>query len=236
MSSNFVAALRCLCNKEVHNTRFKNIKFMNTVEALKWRYSVKKYNQTKVEEASIRQIIEATNLSASSAGLQPYRIINVENSEIRAQLAEGGFNPQIAEASHLLVFAAIDNLSNAHVDDYMQRVADTRGVPAASLDVFRNKLTTSISNKTPEENFAWAAKQAYIGLGTAMVAAAELRVDSTPMEGFNPAKFDEILGLREKGLRSVVLLALGYRDAEKDPYVHAAKVRLPLHELSYSIQ
>ncbi len=209
---------------------------MNTTEALKWRYSVKKYSTQKVSEEDIRQIVEATNLSASSAGLQPYRIVLVENPEMRARLAEGGFNPQIAEASHLLVFAAIDNLSASHVNEYMQRVADTRGIPVSSLDAFREKLTTNISGKTPEENLAWATKQAYIGLGTAMVAAAELRVDSTPMEGFHPAKFDEVLGLKEKGLRSVVLLALGYRDTEKDPFVNAAKVRLPLNELSYSVQ
>lgn len=205
---------------------------MSLIESLKWRYAVKKYSDQKVSDADVKTILEAINLSASSAGLQPYRVIMVENSELRKQLAEGGFNPQVLEASHLLVFAAIENLSETHVDEYMQRMADTRGLPIEALGDFRKILVANISGKTQEENFIWATKQAYIGLGTALVAAANLRVDTTPMEGFNPAKFDEMLGLKEKGLRSVVLLSLGYRNVEKDPFVNAAKVRLPLEEFT----
>lgn len=205
---------------------------MSLIESLKWRYAVKKYNDQKVSDADVKIILEAINLSASSAGLQPYRVIVVENSELRKQLAEGGFNPQVLEASHLLVFATIENLSETHVDEYMQRMADIRGLPVEALGDFRKILVANISGKTQEENFIWATKQAYIGLGTALVAAANLRVDTTPMEGFNPAKFDEILGLKEKGLRSVVLLSLGYRNTEKDPFVNAAKVRLPLDKFT----
>lgn len=205
---------------------------MSLTESLKWRYAVKKYNDQKVSDADVKTILEAINLSASSAGLQPYRVIVVENVELRKQLAEGGFNPQVLEASHLLVFAAIENLSETHVDEYMQRMADTRGLPVEALGDFRKILVANISGKTQEENFIWATKQAYIGLGTGLAAAAELRIDSTPMEGFNPAKFDEMLGLKEKGLRSVVLLSLGYRNVEKDPFVNAAKVRLPLEEFT----
>lgn len=205
---------------------------MSLIESLKWRYAVKKYNDQKVSDADVTTILEAINLSASSAGLQPYRVIVVENSELRKQLAEGGFNPQVLEASHLLVFATIENLSETHVDEYMQRMADIRGLPVEALGDFRKILVANISEKNQEENFIWATKQAYIGLGTALVAAANLRVDTTPMEGFNPAKFDEMLGLKEKGLRSVVLLSLGYRNAEKDPFVNAAKVRLPLEEFT----
>lgn len=205
---------------------------MSLIESLKWRYAVKKYNDQKVSDADVKTILEAINLSASSAGLQPYRVIVVENSELRKRLAEGGFNPQVLEASHLLVFAAIENLSETHVDEYMQRMADTRGLPVEALGDFRKILVANISGKTQEENFIWATKQAYIGLGTALIAAANLRVDTTPMEGFNPAKFDEMLGLKEKGLRSVVLLSLGYRNVEKDPFVNAAKVRLPLEEFT----
>lgn len=205
---------------------------MNLTEALKWRYAVKKYADKKVNETDLRTILEATNLSASSAGLQPYRIIVVEDPEIRLKLGQGAFNPQITEASHLLVFAAIEHLSESHIDEYMQRMADTRKLPLEALSEFRKILVAHITGRTQEENFIWASKQAYIGLGTAMVAAAELEVDATPMEGFDPVRFNEILGLKEKGLSSVVLLALGYRDAEKDPYVNAAKVRLPLNEFA----
>lgn len=201
---------------------------MTLLDSLNWRYSVKKYSEKKVSDADVKTILEAINLSATSAGLQPFRVIVVENPEIRKQLAEGGFNPQVAEASHLLVFAAIENLNASQIDNYMQRMADTRGIPVEALSDFRKILVENITSKTPEENFAWASKQAYIGLGTGLIAAADLRIDATPMEGFNPGKYDEILGLKEKGLRSVVLLSLGYRDAEKDPFVNAPKVRLPI--------
>ncbi len=208
---------------------------MTLTEALKWRYAVKKYSDQKVSDDDVKAVLEAINLSASSAGLQPYRVIVVENPEVRKQLAEGGFNPQVTEASHLLVFAAIENLSIAHIDDYMQRMADTRGIPVEALGDFRKILVANVTGRTQEENFAWATKQAYIALGTGLAAAAELRIDSTPMEGFNPAKFDAILGLKEQGLRSVVLLSLGYRNATKDPFVNAAKVRLPLDEFIKSV-
>lgn len=205
---------------------------MNLVESLKWRYAVKKYSEQKISDADLQTILEAINLSPSSAGLQPYRVIVVENPEVRKQLAEGGFNPQVAEASHLLVFAAIDNLSGSHVDDYMQRMAEIRKIPVEALSDFRKILMSNISGKTNEENLIWATKQAYIGLGTGLIAAAELRVDATPMEGFDAAKFDKILNLKNKGLRSVVLLSLGYRDAEKDPFVNAEKVRLDLQQFA----
>ncbi|NBB30339.1 NAD(P)H-dependent oxidoreductase [Cellulophaga sp. BC115SP] len=208
---------------------------MSLQESLKWRYAVKKFSDKKVSQDDLQSILTSINLSASSAGLQPYRVINVENPEVRQKLSEGGFNPQIAEASHLLVFAAIDQLSVSHVDDYMQLMADTRGVSVESLEKFKHILTANISGKTDEENFIWASKQAYIGLGTALAAAAELRIDTTPMEGFRPSQFDDILGLKDKGLRSVVLLALGYRDENNDPYAHAVKVRLPLESFAISM-
>lgn len=205
---------------------------MSLTASLKWRYSVKKYSNRKVSHTDLNTVLEAINLSASSAGLQPYRVIVVENQDVMNQLGEGEFNPQISESSHLLVFAALDNVSETHIDEYMQRMADTRGIPVEGLKDFRNILISHVTGRTQEENFIWASKQAYIGLGTGIAAASELGIDNTPMEGFNPPKFDEILGLKEKGLRSVVLLALGYRDAEKDPYAHAAKVRLPLESFT----
>ncbi len=205
---------------------------MNLTESLKWRYAVKKYSDKKVTDVDLRAILEAVNLSASSAGIQPYRIIVVGNPEIRKKLSEEGYNPQISEASHLLVFAAIANLSETHIDEYMHRMSVIRGLPLESLDNFRKILVANITGRTQEENFIWASKQAYIGLGTGIAAAAELRIDTTPMEGFNPDRFDELLALKEQGLKSVVLLALGYRDAEKDPFVNAPKVRLALESFS----
>jgi nitroreductase len=209
---------------------------MSLITALKWRYAVKKFSNKKVSDVDLQTILDAINLSASSAGLQPYRVIVVENAEIRAKLGEGEFNPQITEASHLLVFAAMEALSISDIDEYMQRMADTRGLPVESLSAFREILTAHITGRSKEENFVWATKQAYIGLGTGLAVSAEMRIDTTPMEGFNPSKFDEILELKEKGLRSVVLLAVGYRDAEKDPYVNAAKVRLDAKDFTIFVK
>ncbi|OMP76570.1 MULTISPECIES: NAD(P)H-dependent oxidoreductase [unclassified Chitinophaga] len=209
---------------------------MSLITSLKWRYAVKKFSNKKVNNVDLQTILDAINLSASSAGLQPYRVIVVENEEIRAQLGKGEFNPQITEASHLLVFAAKEELSTSDIDEYMQRMADTRGLPIESLSGFREILTAHITGRSKEENFVWATKQAYIGLGTGLAVAAELRIDTTPMEGFNPAKFDEILELKKKGLKSVVLLAVGYRDTEKDPYVNAAKVRLDVEDFTIFVK
>jgi nitroreductase len=209
---------------------------MSLITSLKWRYAVKKFSNKKVSDADLQTILDGINLSASSAGLQPYRVIVVENEEIRAKLGKGEFNPQITEASHLLVFAAMEAISIFDIDEYMQRMADTRGLPVESLSAFREILTAHITGRSKEENFVWATKQAYIGLGTGLAVSAELRIDTTPMEGFDPAKFDEILELKTKGLRSVVLLAVGYRDAEKDPYVNSAKVRLDAKDFTIFVK
>lgn len=204
---------------------------MTVIDNLNWRYAVKKYSDKKVEQNKIDKIIEAINLSASSAGLQPYRLIEVQDEEIRKSLGEGSFNPQITEASHLLVFAAFDNITQKSIDDYIGLIAKVRDASLQSLDDFKKKLEYNFFQKmTPEENFIWAARQAYIGLGTGLVAAAEMQVDTTPMEGFDPVKFDEVLGLKEKGLRSVVILALGHRDVQKDIFAKLKKVRVPKYE------
>jgi len=125
----------------------------------------KKNSEQKVNDADVKTILEAINLSASAAGLQPYRVVVVENPEVRRQLAEGGFNPQVTETWHLLVFAAIENLSTAHVDDYIQRMADTRGIAVEALGDFRKILVANLTGRTTEEHFIWASKQAYIGWG-----------------------------------------------------------------------
>jgi len=200
---------------------------MELIESLNWRYATKKFNTEKVNPDTIDQIINATNLSASSTGLQPYRLIVVENPELKKELGEGSFNTQIANSSHLLVFAAFEKVTLEQIDAYMNHIATVRAIPVENLADFKNALVNGILSRGDEANFQWAARQAYIGLGTAMIAAAELRVDSTPMEGFDPEKFDRLLGLQEKGLKSVVVLALGYRDTENDIFATFKKVRLP---------
>lgn len=207
---------------------------MNLIDTLNWRYAAKRMTSEKVSEEKVTEILEAINLTATSAGMQPFRVIVVSNPEIKAKLQAASFNPQVSESSHLLVFASYTHVSQAHVDEYISLVANTRNVPLESLDPFKEKL--SAFSSMPEEFVkAWAAKQAYIALGTAIVAAANLKVDSTPMEGFDNAAFDKILGLSEKGLQSAVILALGYRNEELDPYAKAKKVRIPLDELTITL-
>ncbi|OZI08656.1 NAD(P)H-dependent oxidoreductase [Siphonobacter sp. BAB-5385] len=206
---------------------------MSLKENLTWRYAVKKYNNQKVSDEAIQTILDAINLSASSTGMQPYRVIVVKDAAIREELAKDSFNAQILEASDLLVFAAFETITQANIDDYMAHVAAVREMPLEQLSGFKQALETHMLTQTPEANFSWAARQAYIGLGTGLIAAAELKIDTTPMEGFNHEKLDQLLGLPAKGLKSVVLLSLGYRDAEQDPYANLKKVRLPLEEFAF---
>lgn len=204
---------------------------MNLIENLKWRYATKAYNNIKVTEEKIDQILEAINLSASSCGLQSYRVFVVSNLEIQKKLGTDSYNGQISSCSHLLVFAAFTDMSSSYIDNYMAMTEKQRGLDAGALSGFRNGLHSYFSTINAEQKALWAAKQAYIALGTALIAAAELKVDATPIEGFNAATIDEVLGLKEKGLHSTVILALGYRDSEKDYMAATKKVRLPIDEM-----
>lgn len=203
---------------------------MNLTEALNWRYAVKKYTNEKVSDDKIEEILKATLLTASSVGIQPYRVINITNKEIREKLAEQSFNKQIAEASHLFAFAAFETITKDQIHDLIALMARERELPESSFQDFKSSLENYLLSRKDEENFTWATKQAYIALGTAMVAAADLKVDTTPMEGFDSALLDELLNLKEQGLKSVVLLSLGYRDSENDFLANQKKVRLPLEE------
>lgn len=205
---------------------------MELINHLKWRYATKKYSTEKVSEEKINQILEAINLTASSCGIQPYRVLVVSNPEIRAKLGAGSFNGQIANSSHLLVFAAFNEISTTYIEEYIKMAEKQRNLPEGGMANFTEKLVNYFSANTAEANAVWASKQAYIGLGTALLAAAELKIDSTPMEGFDAAQFDEVLGLKEKGLHTAVILSLGYRDAENDYLVDMPKVRLPIEEFS----
>jgi nitroreductase len=189
-------------------------------------------NGAKVPQEKIDNILEATRLSASSMGLQPYTVILVENEELRNKIKPIAMNqPQIAEASHLLIFAAWDDITEQQIDAYIDNIVTTRGVSAESMAEYRNIMAGHIGNMTQEQRHQWAARQAYIAFGTAIAAAASESVDATPMEGFNGPALDELLGLKEKGLRSVTLLPLGYRDEQNDFLFGAKKVRRSKEEL-----
>ncbi|SEW22578.1 NAD(P)H-dependent oxidoreductase [Chitinophaga arvensicola] len=204
---------------------------MNIIGNLEWRYATKKFSDQKVSMEDVNKILEAINLSASSAGLQPYRVFVIENSPLRKELAVGSFNSQISQSSHLLVFAAFETVTLSHIETYLANIASERGIPVEALADFKAALTGGLLSRTDKENFDWAARQAYIALGTALIAAAELKIDSTPMEGFDAEKFDTLLHLKEQGLKSVVALSLGYRDADGDTFAKLKKVRLPLSDL-----
>lgn len=203
---------------------------MDLLKSLNWRYATKKFSNKKLSAEKLQTIVDAINLSASSAGMQPYRLFVIENPDLKKELGTGSFNAQIEESSHLLVFAAYASIRKADIESYIQLIAKERNTTEESLADFKNALVHNLLSRTDEENFIWSARQAYIALGTGIIAAAEQQVDATPMEGFDSGKFDTLLGLTEKGLKSVVLLALGYRDEERDPFAKMKKVRIPKEE------
>jgi nitroreductase/dihydropteridine reductase len=208
---------------------------MELIKNLQWRYAVKKYTDELVTEDKIDQIIEAINLTASSCGIQPYRLFVITNPEVRQRLAEGSFNAQIKDSSHLLVFAGLNKITSEYIADYVAMMEEQRNLESGTLNGLKDMLIAYFSPQTPEQNAIWSDKQAYIGLGTALIAAAELKVDATPMEGFDPQLFDEVLGLSEKGLHASVIISLGYRDTSNDYLASMPKVRLPINEFSSKI-
>ena len=204
---------------------------MSLINDLQWRYATKKMNGQKVPKEKIDYILEAIRLTASSSGLQPYEVIVVSDPQLLEQIkpiANG--QSQITDASHLLIFAAWDNYSEENISKVFARTIAERGLPADAMADYKKMLISVYGNRAAEENFAHTARQAYIALGTALAAAAEQKVDATPMEGFNNAALDELLGLRAKGLRSVVIMPLGYRDVENDWLVNLKKVRTTKEE------
>ena len=199
---------------------------MSLLDSLKWRYAVKRMNGNKIPEATMNTILEATKLAPSSFGLTPYNIIVVEDEETRKKLQPHFYNqPQVGESSALVIFATWNSITDKEVAQFMQEIADERGVPVESLNDFASYINGSIKNLTAEQLQIWAAKQTYIALGFTLVAAATEEIDATPMEGFKPDAVDEALGLKELGLHSALAVTLGYRDAANDYLSGAKKVR-----------
>tara|TARA_R110000796_G_scaffold41772_2_gene103347 strand:+ start:9177 stop:9809 length:633 start_codon:yes stop_codon:yes gene_type:complete len=200
---------------------------MNTyINNLNWRYATKKFDTTKkVSNENLDILLEATTLSASSFGLQPYQILVVENAEIREQLKPAAWGQsQITDASHLIIIANQTNFGDELVDDYLSNVSETRGIPTEALKGYADFMKSKLTPLTKEEKAKWTAKQAYIALGNLLSAAADLKIDTCPMEGFEPDKFNAILGLNDKGLNAVVIVPVGYRSNE-DETQHYKKVR-----------
>lgn len=193
---------------------------------MSWRYATKKMNTSSpVPSERVEAIIEAVRMAPTSSGLQPFELLVITNDDLRSQIAQAAHGQsQITDGSHLLVFAAWDNYTAERIDEVVQMNIDARG-DSPTLRGYYDFLKASYLPRDSEINYAHAARQAYIAVGFALMAAAEQEVDSTPMEGFDPDAVDAILGLRERGLRSVVLMPLGYRDTQGDWLLPMAKVR-----------
>ncbi|CAC9974687.1 nitroreductase family protein [Flavobacterium panici] len=207
------------------------------IEALNWRYATKKMTGQKVPDEIVQRIIEAAHLAPSGIGLQPYEIIAISNPELKQQILPIAMNqPQAVESSHLLVFAAWDNYTPERIDGVFKHLNEQRNQEETVTERQKNFAISYFGNFTKEENFHHAAKQAHIALGLSVAAAALEKIDATPMEGFNPAQLDQLLGLPEKGLRSSMLLALGYRDETNDYNLKVKKVRKPISEFLTEIK
>lgn len=205
---------------------------MQLIKDLKWRYATKKYDATKkVSTENIAHIKEAVALAASSWGLQLYKIIDVKNPAIRESLKPHSWGQtQITDASHLFVFCSHTTVSDQDTDDYLALKSKMQGMSVEDLKGYGDFMKMKINEKAPEEVLAWTTRQTYIALGNALIAAAALEIDTTPIEGFEPEKYNEILGLKEKGLSASVVLAIGYRH-EEDATQHQPKVRKSIDTL-----
>ena len=199
---------------------------------LQWRYATKKMDPARVvPQDKVDRIVEAARLAPTSSGLQPFEIIVVSNAAVRAQIQPKAYNQaQVTEGSHLLVFAAWDNYTAERINHMFDLTNEVRGFRNEGWENYRQMLLKTYPARDAQVNFEHAARQAYIGLSAALIAAAFEEVDATPMEGFDPAKLDEILKLRERGLRSVAIVPLGYRAAEGDWLQNLQKVRRPLDQ------
>lgn len=202
---------------------------MQLLDKLQWRYATKAMDAERAVPAEkVERILEAARLAPTSSGLQPFEILVVTNAELREKIKAVAWNQaQVTDGSHLLVFAAWDDYTPERINAMFDYTNDVRGFKNEGWEAYRQQLLATYPGRGSQVNFEHAARQAYIGFGAAVIAAAFEEVDCTPMEGFDPAAVDELLGLRARGLKSVVMLPLGYRKAEQDWLVNLPKVRRP---------
>ena len=196
------------------------------IDDLNWRYATKKYDaEKKISPADFEIICQSLRLVPSSYGLQPVKYIVINDKSMREKLLPLAYNqPQITDASHLIVICSYRNISPKIVAEHLTLMSEVRSIPLEDLSKFGENMNASFAKLSAEELCEWTAKQAYISLGHIMHTCANLRIDATPMEGFNKTSFDEVLNLASKNLQSVLLLAVGYRSPE-DNLARMAKVR-----------
>ncbi len=206
---------------------------MNTyIENLQWRYATKKFDATKkIADEDLKNLLESMRLTASSYGLQPYHIFVITDPEIRKKLQPVSWGQtQIVDASHLVVIANKTQVDANWIDGYLTNVSETRNIPLEALNAYADFMKSKVLALSPEEQDVWASKQNYLVLGNLLSAAAELKIDTCPMEGFEAEAYNDILGLSKKGLNASLVAAIGYRSSE-DETQHYAKVRQPESEL-----
>ena len=205
---------------------------MSFLDKLKERYATKAMNGKVVSQEKIDNILEAIRLAPTSSGLQPFEVFVVTNDEIKASIKEIAWNQTpVTDCSHLLVFAAWDTYTEDRINHMFDLTNEIRGFKNEGWENYRQQLLFSYPHRDAETNFEHAARQTYIAFMAAITQAAFENVDSTPMEGFNSAALDKILDLRKKGLRSTLLLPLGYKNVDKDWLAKLVKVRKPMEEL-----
>lgn len=204
----------------------------NFIQDANWRYATKKFDATKkVSNEDLDTLKEAIRLSSSSYGLQPYKVIFVENPALRAQLQPVSWEQtQIVDASHLIVFANVTNIGETEIDAYFKNLTETRNIPMEALQGYADFMKSKITSLSEEAKNIWTSKQTYLALGNLLNAAAELKIDVTPMEGFEPEQYNEILGLKKLGLNASLVAPIGYRH-EEDATQHYVKVRKSNEEL-----
>ncbi|NQZ20860.1 MAG: NAD(P)H-dependent oxidoreductase [Colwellia sp.] len=204
---------------------------MKLLDALHWRYGVKQFSDKKVSEEDLKNLLNATRLSASSYGLQPYNIIVVESAKIRKQLLPFSYGQdKIAQSSHLIIFAAHSKVGDVTVDRYIDKHALITDKSHQQLSNFSAHMKSALSNKTELQKQEWAHQQAYIALGNFLTCAAVMKIDSCPMTGIDNAGYDLVLGLDKKGLTTSVICPIGYRNKD-DMQAHSPKVRFDYDEV-----
>jgi nitroreductase / dihydropteridine reductase len=209
---------------------------MNDIlQILQWRYATKRMTGKRIPDEKLETILDAIRMAPSSSGIQPYMITVIRDEQMRELIHKVACTqPQVLECSHLLVFSALMDINDSDIEEYISRISQIRNQTLDSLNKFRSNIN-ELKLLSSEEFRHWASKQAYIALGFGLFAAAALQIDATPMEGFDPEIMDNVLKLKEKRYKSTVLMALGYRDPEKDRHVHLKKVRKPYNLLFNNI-
>lgn len=212
------------------------MKSQEIIDKLNWRYATKDFNPSlKLAKEQLETLYSAIQLAPSSFGLQPYTVFVVSNAEVKQNLRAAAYNqPQVTDASEIFIFATYKNFTTEHVDAYATNIAATRGIDKSDIQGFIDVMNGTVASRSAEELKIWNSKQTYIAVGVLLETAALLDIDACPMEGFDPAQFDEILGIKDKNLTALAMVAVGYR-SEEDKYQKLKKVRKSKEDLFVKI-